>query len=91
MTNAAPVVEYAIQLGDGTYATSYGDYQGTFVMTWTSLDEARDECLRIRNAGLTLRDGEIERDPTYCAAQVVSREVTPWAAVDRWLKTEVSA
>ncbi len=79
--NGGQAVEYAIQLGDGTYATSYGDFYGTFVMTWTNLDEARDECQRIRNCGLTLRDGQIERDHTYCSAQIVQREVTPWAPV----------
>lgn len=69
--------EYAIQLGDGSYVTDYGEYHlGEFVATWTDFDAAKDEYFRIRSNGIVPRDENLRE------AQLVRRLVPTWSPIN---------
>ncbi|MDZ7886561.1 MAG: hypothetical protein U5N53_28320 [Mycobacterium sp.] len=69
--------EYAIQLGDGSYVTDYGEYHlGEFVATWTDFDAAQAEYFRIRSNGI------IPHDESLRNAQLVRRLVPAWSPIN---------
>jgi hypothetical protein len=74
--------EYAIQLGDGSLlATGWNTHIAQFVQTWTVRAQAEMGLARVKACGISLgAGGKVTRDPRYCNADLVQREVTPWTS-----------